>query len=100
VGDDKSAAYGSSLVGERMHLDVDTSGGGADNAFDGLFGPAKFNASTRQGIRKILEHREFMQGFRTGGPENDYIVDGLVVRSGTPFSNGEAYIKVAFSQRD
>jgi hypothetical protein len=99
VGDDKSAGYGSSLVGQRMHLDVDTSGAAPEDAYEAIMGNTRISASTRQQIRKILEHREFMQGFRTGGPENGWMVDGIVVRSGQPFSNGEAFMRVAFSQR-
>ncbi|HEY7327645.1 MAG TPA: type IV secretory system conjugative DNA transfer family protein [Gemmataceae bacterium] len=99
VGDDKSAGYGSSLVGQRMHMDVDTSGSAPEDMYDALWGQSKTSATTRHSMRKILEHREFMQGMRTGGPENDYKVDGLVVRSGTPFSTGEAFLRVEFDQR-
>ena len=31
----------------------------------------------------------FMNGLRTGGPENDYIAEGWVIRNGMPFSSGE-----------
>jgi type IV secretory pathway TraG/TraD family ATPase VirD4 len=99
VGDDKSASYGSSLVGQRMHLDVDTSGSAPEDVFEAIMGNTRISATTRQTIRKILENREFMHGFRTGGPENGFMVDGIVVRSAQPFSNGEGFMRVGFSQK-
>jgi hypothetical protein len=99
VGDDKSASYASSLVGQRMHLDVDTSGSAPEDVFEAIMGNTRISATTRQSIRKILENREFMHGFRTGGPENGFIVDGIVVRSAQPFSNGEGFMRVGFSQK-
>jgi type IV secretory pathway TraG/TraD family ATPase VirD4 len=100
VGDDKTAEYASSLVGKRMHLDIDTSGSAPEDVYDAIWGNPKISVSTKQGVRKILENREFMQGLRTGGPENGFIVDGIVVRSGEPFSNGEAWMRVEFNQND
>lgn len=99
LGDDKTAAYASSLIGRRLKTRVNvSSSSGDDNAYDALYGQPKVSASTTQSIENIVENREFMQGMRTGGPEHGYTVDGIVVRS-EGFSNGENYIKVAFSQR-
>jgi hypothetical protein len=99
VGDDKTAAYASSLIGKRLKAHVNTSMSPAKDAYEGLFGEQQFSSSTSQSIENVLENREFMQNLRTGGEENGCIVDAIVVRSGQPFSNGENYLKVAFSQK-
>jgi hypothetical protein len=100
VGDDKTAAYASSLIGKRLKMRVDASIGPQEGgAWEALYGEPKVSASTSQSIENILENREFMQGLRTGGPANGMVVDGIVVRSGEPFSNGEAWMRVAFSQK-
>ena len=99
VGDDKTAAYASSLIGRRLQTRVNTSMSPAKDTYDELFGDQRCSSSTSQTVENIVENREFMQNLRTGGVENGYMVDAVVVRSGQPFSNGEAYLKVSFSQR-
>lgn len=99
LGDDKSAAYFSSLIGRRLTTHIGGSSSPADNVYDQLFGQSKFSASFSQNVENVLENREFMQNLRTGGEANNCMVDGIIVRSGSPFSNGEAWMKVAFSQK-
>lgn len=99
VGDDKTAAYASSLIGRRLTTHIGGSTAPTDNAYDELFGRSRFSASFSQHVENVLENREFMQGLRTGGEANGCMVDGIVVRSGEPFSNGEPWLKVAFSQK-
>ncbi len=98
IGDDKTAAYASSLIGRRLKTRVNVSSGGEDNAYDAFYGPPKVTASTSQAIENILEPREFMQGLRTGGRAHGYVVDGIVIRS-EAFSTGENFLRVSFSQR-
>lgn len=99
VGDDKTAAYASSLIGRRLTTHIGGSMAPVDT-YDELFGgQSKYTASFSQQVENILENREFMQNLRTGGEANGLMVDGIVVRSGQPFSNGEAWLKVAFSQK-
>lgn len=99
VGDDKTAAYASSLIGRRLTTHIGGSSSPADSMYDELFGHSRFSASFSQNVENVLENREFMQSLRTGGAANDCMVDGIVVRSGEPFSTGESYLKVSFSQR-
>jgi hypothetical protein len=99
VGDDKTAGFGGGLVGKRLRTHFGGQTSSAENAYDALFGQSRFSGSFSEHVENILENREFMQGLRTGGPENGFIVEGLVVRSGECFSNGEAWLKVAFSQK-
>ena len=100
LGDDKSASFAGSLIGKRARTRFGGSMTPSDNAYDELFGPSRLSPSWSEHVENILENREFMQGLRTGGPENGFMVDGIVVRSGEPFANGEAWMRVAFSQND
>lgn len=99
IGDDRTAAYASSLIGKRLITRVNTSMNPYKDAYEGMFGDQQFSSSTSQSIENIMENREFMQGLRTGGEENGCIVDAVVVRSGQPFSSSESFLKVSFSQR-
>lgn len=99
LGDDKTAAYASSLIGRRLTTHIGGSTAPVDNVYDELFGRSRFSASFSQSMENVLENREFMQNLRTGGNAHNCIVDGIIVRSGEPFSNGEAFMKVAFSQK-
>jgi len=99
LGDDKTAAYASSLIGRRLTMHIGGSSSPADNVYDEIYGPSRSTSSFSQNVENILENREFMQGLRTGGETNNCMVDGIVVRSGEAFSNGEAWMKVAFSQK-
>ncbi|HEY7328619.1 MAG TPA: type IV secretory system conjugative DNA transfer family protein [Gemmataceae bacterium] len=98
LGDDKTAAYASSLIGRRLTTRYGGSMSPVDSVYDAMFGQMKFSGSFSQSIENILENRAFMQGLRTGGREHGYMVDGYVIRS-EPFATGENYLKVAFSQK-
>jgi hypothetical protein len=100
LGDDRSAAYFSGLVGKRLTTHIGGSSSPAKTVADEIFGQhPRFSASVSQHIENELENRVFMQNLRTGGEANGCIVDGIVVRSGQPFSNGKAWLKVAFRQK-
>ena len=99
VGDDKTAAFASSLVGRRLTTHFGGSSSPAESVADELFGRHnRFSSSFSQRMENVLESREFMQGMRTGGSQHGYVVDGIVIR-GEQFSNGGNFLRVAFSQR-
>ena len=54
--------------------------------------------SVSQGVRSLIEPREFMIG-RTGGHANRLMVDSWVIRLGLPFHNGSTAIRVSWSQQ-
>ena len=67
VGDDKTAAFGSSLVGRRLTTRMGGSMGAGESVGEELFGKHnRYSANFSQSIENILENREFMQGLRTG----------------------------------
>lgn len=71
----------------------------ADSTFGELMGESRYSGSFSQSYESTLQANEFMHGLRTGGPENDFICDCYVVRSGVPFANGQNWIKTSFDQR-
>ena len=40
-----------------------------------------------------------MHGLKTGGQRNGFICDAVLTKSGEPFSSGENFMHVSFSQR-
>jgi len=56
------------------------------------------SASANQALHYVVEPRFYTMGLRTGGVENDFIVDALVTRTGGVFSNGQNFIKASFKQ--
>ena len=52
----------------------------------------------RSTTSSVLQDQEFMVG-RTGGPDNGYLADAIVIKSGEPFADGKSYKRVTFSQR-
>lgn len=99
LGDNESAEYASSLIGKTLiHL-----GSGhvspAPMIFDAATGRPPITTGWTQHVESLLQNRAFMTGLRTGGPDNGYMADAWVIRSGMPFHNGLNYILVGFSQR-
>jgi hypothetical protein len=99
LSDPTSAQFASSLLGqyERSKISFsppETRTPKAD-IFEGV--EAKCNISTEW--QPILQPNVLMSGLRTGGAANGYLVDGVVIRPGMPFRNGNNYQIVAFSQK-
>jgi hypothetical protein len=71
----------------------------AQDIYDQLMGHQQFSASFSTQYQPALQAREFMQGLRTGGVRNGYVADAILMKSGEPFSSGENFMHVSFSQR-
>ena len=98
LGDVATAKWASELIGEAIAI----SGGGTEQSPQSLagelLGHSVWSVSVGEDQRPILFPREFMYGFRTGGERNGYVCDGVVIRSGELFSNGQGFLKLGFSQ--
>jgi hypothetical protein len=99
LGDLQTSHWISGLCGQHYAKHI---GGGMDpvkSAAEGVFGFGRF----RSNFSEALESRErpdaLMHGLRTGGPENDFTCDALVVRSGMPFADGLNYLFTSFAQK-
>jgi hypothetical protein len=99
LGDAKTAEYASSLVGKSLQTFIGGSMAPATDLYDELLGRSKFTGSFSEHFESILQPNAFMSGLRTGGAENGYVVDAIVIRSGETFSNGSNWLRIAFGQR-
>ena len=67
--------------------------------WDELWGNVHFHGSFSEHYEDVLQMQDFQHGFRTGGPQNGYIADAVVIKSGEPFASGHNHMFVAFSQK-
>lgn len=99
LGDDQTAAYASSLIGRSLQTFVGTSMQPPEDPWQALMGNTKVTFSTSEHYELTVQNNVFMNGLRTGGKDNGFICDAIVIRSGEPFASGGNAIFVEFSQR-
>jgi hypothetical protein len=99
VGDYSTAEWASNLIGRERTTFIGGSMAPAESVYDELFGNSRFTGSFSEQMSAILEPNEFMNNLRSGGAESRFVADAMVVRSGQPFSTGQNWLRVAFSQR-
>jgi hypothetical protein len=99
VGDPKTAEWASKLVGSSLQTFIGGSMQSGTDDYDALTGKLQFSSNFNQKFEPILQPNIYMHGMRTGGPANRFMVDGIVVRNGEPFSNGENWLWCTFSQK-
>lgn len=99
LGDSTTANYAAELCGKEL---TQLGGGSTQYGEADLFnfrGPGHYSRSFSEHRDYIVQPGQFLNGMRTGGPRNKFIVDGLLVRSGVPFANGLPITRVSFDQR-
>lgn len=99
LGDDQTATYASSLIGRSLQTFVGTSMAPPEDLWQELSGHSRVSINTSQQYEQSIQNHVFMNGLRTGGKENGYICDAVVIRSGEPFADGSNAIFVEFSQK-
>lgn len=99
LGDEESARYASSLVGRAIIRLASSSRNGAGPLFEEIVGNYNLGTSLSEHFEDLIQARLFMNGLKTGGPENGFVAEGWVIKNGTPFSNGENAMLVGFSQK-
>jgi hypothetical protein len=99
LGDSASASWASSLIGRELQTMIGGSTGPSGDMYDSVMGHSRFTGSFSQQYQSVLEPNLFMNGLRTGGPANRYVVDAIVIKSGEPFASGNNFQWVSFSQR-
>ena len=71
-----------------------------EDFFDELMGRSTaFNFNFSRHYEQVLQDQEFQHGMRTGGPQNGFVADAIVIKSGEPFSSGRSYERVTFPQK-
>lgn len=98
--------WASRLIGRT--LQVRASGNhshAADDQMSALLGLdwARENGTTSGGFSEVMEAEVEPRAFtrlRTGGPENDWVVDGIVFQNGRVFrASGRSWLPVSFNQK-
>jgi hypothetical protein len=95
--DADTAQYASGLLGQQRESFVSMSP--LPEKDDDYFAPPEYSFSISEQYQAVLQPRVFMSGLRTGGSQNDYCVDGVVVRPGEPFRDGNNWQLVSFRQK-
>jgi hypothetical protein len=96
--DAETAKFASALLGQRRESFASFQQKEQQSLGEEIFGNASMTGSFSESYQPVLQPALFMTGMRCGGPPG-YCVDGIVIRSGEPFANGENWQQVAFSQR-
>ena len=99
LGDDQTASYASSLIGRSLQTFVGTSMQPPEDPWEAVMGRTKVTLSTSEQYEQTVQNAVFMNGLRTGGKDNGFVCDAIVIRSGEPFASGGNAIFVEFSQR-
>jgi len=105
-GDATTNEWGANLIGKSKQLFANgSSSRGADDQISEMFdlGVVAPPANTSAGFSEAWEYEAPPSTFtrlRTGGPANDYKVDGIVFQSGRTFrASGRTWCSVVFDQR-
>jgi hypothetical protein len=96
--DAKTANFAAEQLGQRLEM---MAGGGPEDkpdAFQLLMARGGLRPSFSFSYQPILQSSLLMSGLRCGGSGNDYLVDGIVIRPGAPFSTGENFLLTTFRQ--
>ncbi len=99
LGDVETAEWASKSLGTRLETHIGGSTQPAESFYDEMFGVAQSTSSFSTQYEPVLQPGVFMNGLRSGGPANRFLCDAIVIRPGMPFSNGENWLHVSFSQR-
>jgi len=81
------------------------SGGGSgprkdEDALEELMGnKSSFSFNFSEHYENVLQDQAFQHGLRTGGPDNGFLADSVVIKSGELFSSGRSYEFVTWSQK-
>lgn len=98
LGDEQTAAWASGLIGKELRTFVGGSLAPQESLFDELMGKSNYTGNFNQHYEKVLQDNVFMNGLRTGGKANGLLCDCIVIRSGEPFTSGQNWAWVTFSQ--
>jgi hypothetical protein len=97
TSDAETAKFASALLGQRREVFVSPNVKPSDSVWDQVMGNEEISYGISESYQNVLQSRAIQSGLRCGGPPSN-IVDGIVIKMGTPFRNGENWMKVAFKQ--
>lgn len=98
LGDTQTAEWASGLIGKELEVFVGTSIAPSEGLYEELMGSPKVSSNASEHYEPALKPNRLMNGLRTGGIQNRLICDGVVIRSGEPFSTGKNWLWREFQQ--
>jgi type IV secretory pathway TraG/TraD family ATPase VirD4 len=98
LGSQQDAEYASGLIGKSLQSFINASMPSEEDWFGALMGTSRYTAGFSEHYENIVQPNVFLHGLRCGGPP-DYVVDGIVVKSGERFRDGRNFKMVMFNQR-
>jgi hypothetical protein len=101
LGDAKTAKHFLDILGMRREVFINVSmQPRQEELFDVLLRGSTASVSCSEHYEPVIQPAVFLSGLRSGGPDNNNTVDGVVIRSGQPFrQSGENYLIASFRQR-
>jgi len=99
ASDPITAQWASSKLGKKLETFVGGSMSPSGDLWDELCGRSQFTGSFSEHYESVLQPNVFMNGLRTGGAVNGLMCDAILLRNGQPFSNGQNWLSVSFSQK-
>lgn len=96
--DADTARYASELLGREERTKISGNLQPAEDAWEEMFGTPKISTSFSNQWEAVLEPNVFMT-LRTGGPQNGYQADAIVIKNGEPFPGGGNWRFCTFDQR-
>lgn len=82
---------------DRIGQDLQWRLGGSSSNPNPMVGLGQASANISEMLLHQVLPLEF-QHLRTGGPENDFLVDAIVARAGRPFPDGRNFLRTSFRQ--
>lgn len=96
--DPVTAEWASAKLGKTLQTFLGGSLAPAPDLFDELVGRSQYTGNFSEHYEAVLQPNVFMNGLRTGGKANQMICDAILLRNGQPFSHGQNWLRVSFSQ--
>ncbi|WP_145377600.1 type IV secretory system conjugative DNA transfer family protein [Symmachiella dynata] len=93
-----SAEWASSKLGKTLQTFIGGSMAPTTDLWDDLKGHSQYTGSFSEHYESVVQPNVFMNGLRTGGHVNGLMCDAILLRNGQPFSNGQNWLNVSFSQ--
>jgi hypothetical protein len=91
VSDAETAKFASALLGQQRESFVSYQPKEGTSLGEEMFGMGCGTGNLSESYQPILQTSAFLNGLRSGGPQNNYCVDGIVIRLGEPFRTGNNY---------
>ncbi len=98
LGDGDTSEYASSLLGKRRESFISVQPKDDISMGQEIFGSAAMSANYSESYQEVLQPAVFQTGLRSGGPENRFKVDAIVIKS-TRFRCGQNWLFATFDQR-